>query len=181
MSSQDLAHVAVVPIALAHAASFRDCLDEVAREKRFLAQIEAPPLPQVQAFVSRGVADDMAQFVALDDGRVVGWADIVPAWAHAVAHRGTLGMGVLRAYRGRGLGTRLLGACIVKAGAKGLTRIELESRVDNVAAIGLYEKIGFVHETLKRRAMRFDGVYFDAVQMSLLCGDANQHTDRSRP
>lgn len=45
---------------------------------------------------------------------------------------------------------------------------QLEARADNLAAIRLYEKLGFVREALKCNAMRFDGVYFDSVQMSLL-------------
>ena len=49
-----------------------------------------------------------------------------------------------------------------------LFRSELESRVDNHAAIALYEALGFRHEALKPRALRFEGVHFDAVQMHLL-------------
>jgi RimJ/RimL family protein N-acetyltransferase len=41
----------------------------------------------------------------------------------------------------------------------------------NHAAIALYERLGFKHEALKSKAMRFDGVYFDAVQMRLLHGE----------
>ena len=74
-------------------------------------------------------------------------------------------MGVLSAYRGQGLGRQLLQACIEKAWSKGITRIELEARADNAAAIALYEKLGFKHEALKRNAMRFSGQYFDSVQM----------------
>jgi ribosomal protein S18 acetylase RimI-like enzyme len=77
-------------------------------------------------------------------------------------------MGLLGAYRGQGHGHRLLQACIAMAAAQGITRIELEVRVDNVHAIRLYERVGFVPEARKQRALRFDGVYFDALQMSLL-------------
>ena len=160
--------VVISPITVANAASFRSCLDTVAREKQYLAQIEALPLEKIERFVHESVANDAVQFVALDGARVVGWADIFPAWAHAVSHCGSLGMGVLPDYRRRGLGEALLRACITKAKVKGITRIELEARADNLSAIGLYEKLGFVHEALKRNAMRFDGVYFDSVQMSLL-------------
>jgi putative acetyltransferase len=158
----------ITPITLAHAASFHACLDAVAREKRWLAQVEAPPLERVMGFVSDSVAADAAQFVALDGDVVVGWADIFPAWAHAVAHTGTLGMGLLPAWRGQGLGRRLLLACIHKARAQGITRVTLQARADNAAAIALYRAVGFEHEGLARRAMRFDGVSFDAVQMALL-------------
>ena len=160
----------IVPIAEAHAASFRECLDTVAREKRYLAQTEAPPLDGVTAFVRQSVASDAAQFVALDGDRVVGWADIFAAWPQATNHRAGLGIGVLPEYRGRGVGSSLLEACIAKAWSQGLTRVELEVRADNTAAIKLYEKFGFVREGVKRRAMRFDGTYYDAIEMALLKG-----------
>lgn len=67
-----------------------------------------------------------------------------------------------------GLGRRLLQASVVKAWRHGLTRIELEARADNRAAIALYEKFGFRHEAQKHQAMRFGGQYADAVQLSLL-------------
>lgn len=158
----------IVPVQERYAASYRECLDVVARERRYLAQIEALPLERVEGFVRYSVAVDAIQFFALDGERVVGWADIFPNWAHAVAHCGSLGIGVHPDYRGQGLGRRLLVACIDKAWRKGLTRIVLEARADNHRAIALYEKLGFEREALKARAMRFDGVYFDAVQLRLL-------------
>jgi len=162
--------VAVTPIALEHAVGFHACLDAVAKEKRYLAQTRALPLERIEAFVRESVAKDAVQFVALDGSTVIGWADIFPAWADAVSHVGSLGMGLLAAYRGQGVGERLLRACLAKAQAKGIARVELESRADNQRAIRLYERLGFQRETLKRRAMRFDGVYYDSVQMSLLLG-----------
>jgi RimJ/RimL family protein N-acetyltransferase len=160
--------ISIVPVQEKYAGTYRACLDVVAREKKYLAQIEALPLERVQEFVKHNVASDAIQFFAIDQEEVVGWADVFPAWAHALSHSGSLGMGIHPNYRRRGLGGRLLSACIEKAWSKGLTRIELEARVDNAAAIALYEKVGFKHEALKRNALRFDGVYYDAVQMRLL-------------
>jgi ribosomal protein S18 acetylase RimI-like enzyme len=158
----------IVPVQEHLAASYRECLDTVARERRYLAQTEALPLERIAGFVRESVAQDAIQFFALDGDRVVGWADIFPGWAQAVRHCGSLGMGVLPGYRGRGLGRRLLAACIDKAWRQGLTRIELEARADNAVAIALYTRMGFVHEALKVDALCFDGQHFDAVQMRLL-------------
>jgi ribosomal protein S18 acetylase RimI-like enzyme len=158
----------IAPIAPEHAAGFHACLDAVAKEKRYLAATQALPLERVEGFVRDSVANDAVQFVALDGATIIGWADIFPAWADAVQHCGTLGMGVAAAYRGQGIGERLLRACLAKAPSKGITRITLEVRSDNQRAIKLYERIGFQHEALERNAMRFDGVYYDALQMSLL-------------
>jgi hypothetical protein len=91
-------NVTILPVTEAHAASFRGSLDVVARERRYLAMIEAPPPEQVESFVRGNVANDVAQFVALDGQRVVGWADILPAQAYAIAHCGSVGMGVLPSY-----------------------------------------------------------------------------------
>jgi putative acetyltransferase len=69
---------------------------------------------------------------------------------------------------------------ITKAWAKGLTRIELTVRADNHNARVLYERLGFQHEGLKRRAFRIDGVYHDSLAMALLhevTGDA-EHPSR---
>jgi RimJ/RimL family protein N-acetyltransferase len=158
----------IASIALEHAAGFHACLDSVAKEKRYLAQTQALPLERIDGFVRDSVANDAVQFFALDGAKVVGWADIFPAWADAVKHCGTLGMGIAAGNRGQGIGERLLRACLSKALTKGITRIELEARADNQRAIKLYERVGFRHEAVKRNAMRFDGVYYDAVQMSIL-------------
>lgn len=163
--------VVVVPIAESHAESFRACLDAVAREKKYLAQFEALPLDRIRGFVRESVAAGAAQFVAVEDSRVVGWCDIFPAWADAIRHCGHVGMGLLPAHRGRGLGRQLLSACLDKARSNGITRVELEVRADNERAIKLYERMGFSREALKRHGMRFGGEYHDSVQMSLILED----------
>jgi ribosomal protein S18 acetylase RimI-like enzyme len=160
--------IAVVRMTDAHIEGFHACIDAVARERKYLAQVQALPLDQVASFVKSAMTRNASQFVATDGGNVVGWCDILPLWAYAIKHCGTLGMGVLAAYRRQGLGERLLAACVADAKAKGLTRIELEARADNSAAIALYRKLGFVHEGIKRKAMRFDNRYFDLVLMSLV-------------
>jgi len=99
---------------------------------------------------------------------VIGWCDIFPRWAHAVHHGGILGIGLLPAYRSHGTGRRLLEACLAKVFSQGITRIELEVRADNHAAIHLYERIGFVRKAHLRQAFRFDGRFYDALLMNLL-------------
>ena len=56
---------AIVHITEEHAPSFHACLDAVAREKRYLAQVEALPLERVAAFVKDSVKNNAAQYVAL--------------------------------------------------------------------------------------------------------------------
>ena len=158
----------IVPLEEGHVPSLRECLDVVARENRYLALLEAPPLEASRAFLLGMKARGAIQLVALEGERVVGWVDIAPFELPTYAHRGKLGMGVLPEHRGQGLGKRLFQACLDAAWAKGLTRIELEVRADNLRAKRLYERFGFRDEGVLRNAMRFEGQYFDCFTMSLL-------------
>ena len=147
-------------------------MDSVAKERRYLAQIEALPIDRIDEFVANTVATDAAQYVAIAQGNVVGWCDIFSHWAYALAHVGTLGMGIHSAYRRRGLGTRLIEITLNHALRKGICRVALEARSDNIEAIRLYEKVGFKHEATTKAALRFDGVFYEGKQMSLLQGPA---------
>jgi RimJ/RimL family protein N-acetyltransferase len=158
----------VVPTEERHIEAFHATVDEVAREKRYLASTEAPPLEEVRKFVMSNLAAGAPHFVALSGAELVGWCD---TWIRPQAgwrHCGVLGMGVLRSWRGRGVGAALLGATVNRAREKGLARIELSVRLDNVPATRLYEKFGFVIEGLCRRHQRIDGEYHDSYMMALL-------------
>ena len=63
-----------------------------------------------------------------------------------------------------------LRACPDKTLRKGITRFEFKGRADIVSAVRLYEKTGIVHEATLRKTLRFDGTYYDALQMSLFRG-----------
>jgi ribosomal protein S18 acetylase RimI-like enzyme len=160
--------ITVIDISMSHVAGFREAVDVVARERRYLARTEAPPYDQMEAFVRSNIDARNPHVVALAGDAIVGWADIRSASAPAMRHCGTLGMGVVAAYRRQGVGRRLLEASVVRAWNAGLERIELEVRVDNDPAIALYERIGFLQEGVKVRSMLIDGAYFDMIQMALL-------------
>jgi ribosomal protein S18 acetylase RimI-like enzyme len=153
----------------AHVASFHACLDAVARERRFLALVEAPLVEAMRGFVRSLVDSGGIQVLAVDaDGTVVGWCDIVRHGLEGFRHTGHLGMGVLPPCRGRGVGRSLALAAIERAWAAGLERVELEVFASNEPALRLYQKLGFVVEGLKRRARKIDGRSDDLIVMALL-------------
>jgi len=158
----------IAPLSTRHIAGFRAALDAVARERRFLALSEAPPLAKVRRWVLSSLRDGATHFVAIDDEDVVGWCDVRPKVHATLRHSGVLGMGVLSGYRGHGLGRQLLGATLEVAMAGGLSRIELTVRADNAPAIALYHRFGFETEGTCRRYMQVDGVWFDALLMARL-------------
>lgn len=156
----------IVPTAEVHFEGLRQALDTVAREKRYLAFVQAPPPEAAFAFYRNIVAAGLCQFVALRDGVVVGWCDVLPTHGEARAHVGTLGIGLVPDARHCGIGARLMEAVLARARADGLSRIELSVRADNANARALYARFGFVVEGLNRRAFRVDGEYFDACAMA---------------
>ena len=136
----------ILPIHISHVDGFHRALDIVARERKYLSAIQAPPLDSTHRFVQRNIDNDASQFVAIHDGEVVGWCDILSCSDPLRRHIGVLGMGVLPKFRGRGLGQQLLSETITGARKHRFHRIELHVRASNEPAVRLYKKRGFVLE-----------------------------------
>ena len=158
----------ILPIAPAHIDGYRRALDTVARERRHLSFLEAPPSEQTRAFVMNNIAMRHPHFVALVDHEIVGWCDIVPLAQRGFTHTGVLGMGVRPDWRGRGIGKALLTSTLDAARTLALSRIELEVYAANAVARALYQSRGFVEEGIKRKARYLDGLYEDIVIMARL-------------
>lgn len=96
-----------------------------------------------------------------DDGVLVGYAGL---WFDGdVAQVMTLG--VAPAAQRRGVGTALLAALLDQARDLGAAAVLLEVRVDNAAALALYERHGFV--VLGRRRRYYQPEDVDAFTMRL--------------
>lgn len=152
----------------ADAEGFRACLDAVARERRWLAFVEAPPLDTVRNFLERERGRGMIQLVAAAGSQIVGWCDAIPRRAEGFRHSADLGMGLLPGYRGRGLGRALLLGTLAGARRAGLLRVQLEAYASNTAALALYERCGFQREGRRRRARLLDGRAEDVIEMAIL-------------
>ncbi len=113
--------------------------------------------------------------VAIDPGtgEVVGNASYSFSPRVKLSHVGDLGIGVLPAWRGTGLGSILLKRSIEDMRAKpGIVRLELAVMEGNDLAFGMYERAGFVVEGHKSRSMcQPDGSYSDEILMALWIGD----------
>jgi ribosomal protein S18 acetylase RimI-like enzyme len=144
--------IEIFAIAEEYIEGFRRCLDAVARERRYLALVQAPPLESAREVVLSNIANGVPQLVAVRGSEVIGWCDIRPQEWDGFSHCGRLGMGVRADFRGHGIGRRLIEATLQRAGEKGLERVELEVFASNTPAIRLYESLGFVVEGIKRRA-----------------------------
>ena len=160
--------IEIVPIREEHAESFHRALDTVARERRYLSFLEAPPAELTLAFIRDNIEHGFPQFVALAGGDVVGWCDVRRKARPIHAHVGILGMGLLPAFRGQRLGLKLIRQTLAAAEAFGFHRVELTVRAENANAIALYRRVGFELEGCLRDDVCVDGVYSDLLVMAVL-------------
>jgi RimJ/RimL family protein N-acetyltransferase len=144
------------------------CIDSVARERRYLGCTTGFTIDQTREFIQLLEDTGGVHLVAMDGETVAGWCDVsIPSY-EGLTHTGTLGMGLLPAYRGQGRGTQLITNALQLAFSKGLERIELDVFASNTGAINLYQKIGFREEGRKREARKLDGQYDDILIFGLL-------------
>lgn len=108
------------------------------------------------------------QLVAIENSKdkLVGTISLIQ-FTRSRQHVGGIGMAVHDDYHQQGIGSALLQAAIDIADCwLNIRRLELSVFVDNVSAVHLYEKFGFVREgTLKDYAFRA-GNYVDAYTMA---------------
>ena len=147
-------------------ASLRDAVGAVAEERRYLLAVSAFSMDETRDFVRMLLDGGGIQFVAVSDSRVVGWCDVVQNRFEGTRHGGTLGMGVVREFRQRRIGSELLRRTLDAAKLKGIERVELEVFSSNQGAIELYERTGFLREGCKRRARILDDLETDIVLMA---------------
>jgi RimJ/RimL family protein N-acetyltransferase len=106
--------------------------------------------------------------VAEIDGEIAGTLSFAAGKRPRVQHAGEFGISVLRRYWNQGIGSYLLTALIDWARHSGTVRkINLRVRVDNSAAIHLYEKHGFGHEGRVSRELYLHQEFVDVYLMGL--------------
>lgn len=110
---------------------------------------------------------DNFMLAAYLDGRMVGNAGVTRVRDNLkYRHRANFGISLQEEVCGLGLGTVMMQEILAIVGQTALEQLELTVFADNVRAIRLYEKVGFVKTGVMPRAYRLkDGSYHDEVQM----------------
>jgi RimJ/RimL family protein N-acetyltransferase len=145
------------------AGQLANLIDEVARERRFLAATKGFSAESTESFIESLRTSNGIQLIALADKGIVGWCDISPYPYEGMAHVGKLGMGVALEFRQKGIGKRLLSDSVFKAFELGYERIELEVFSNNIGAVSLYKSLGFVYEGKKTGIRKLDGIIDDIL------------------
>jgi ribosomal protein S18 acetylase RimI-like enzyme len=140
-----------------------------------------PDLFELSADEFRQVSpDDLARELAptdetfvlgafFDSGALVGLVEIHRTKVQKLRHRASLkGMLVAEHARGRGIGRSLLVEAISRARAMGIVAIGLVVSAHDVAALTLYETMGFVQYGRESHSLKVGDSYAEGIYMQLL-------------
>ncbi|AEV31025.1 acetyltransferase, ribosomal protein N-acetylase [Sphaerochaeta pleomorpha str. Grapes] len=110
------------------------------------------------------------QLLAFEGNVLVGSAGCDTSSRQRICHGGEIGISVLKAYWNKGVGTLLLSNLVqwARNSETGLRKLSLTVRADNVRAIALYKRFGFVEEGKVKRLLQINGVFYDGITMVLL-------------
>jgi RimJ/RimL family protein N-acetyltransferase len=121
-----------------------------------------------QKILHENYLDDNKLILATEmNQRIVSLSNVHAGERNRNRHVGQMGISILPEYRGNGLGTAVMQAMIDWATAHPvIEKLALGVWADNVPAIALYEKMGFVEEGRKVREVKYaDGQYDDCICM----------------
>jgi RimJ/RimL family protein N-acetyltransferase len=107
-------------------------------------------------------------------GRIIGHVDLRHDGLKASKHRCELGIGIEEAYRGKGIGKRLMNTAIEYARSREfLAWIDLRVFGNNIGARSLYKQLGFTEVGVIRDRFRICGESVDDMMMVLDVFSAN--------
>ncbi|MEK4146584.1 GNAT family N-acetyltransferase [Robertmurraya sp. FSL W8-0741] len=107
-------------------------------------------------------------FVAEVDQELVGYLMAVGGEPKRKKYCVYIVVGILAQHQGKGIGKRLFEGLEGWAKEQNIRRLELTVITQNEAAIGLYKKMGFEIEGIKRDSLYVNGEFVDEYYMSML-------------
>lgn len=105
-------------------------------------------------------------YVVLKDGKIIGDGSL-SVMPRRMSHRAELGISVVKAEWGKGIGGMLMEKLIAFARSNGIEIVNLEVRSDNKRAIQLYEKYGFKYIGTSPAFFKMGSQYVDFELMYL--------------
>jgi L-amino acid N-acyltransferase YncA len=157
------------PAAADDAAAIADIYAQGIAGRQATFETEPPP---PAAFAAR-IEGGEPLIVAEHEGRVVGWASILP-YSDRCAYSG---VGEYTIYvdgvaQGAGVGRLLLERLLTLAVERGYYKLTSKIFPSNVASLALARRFGFREVGVHRRHGRLDGEWRDVVVVEALVGDA---------
>jgi putative acetyltransferase len=139
-------------------------LKSVADEGRWVATQSDRSVDELTERFGNLIQEEHIIFVLEHDRQIVGHVGIHPTGVEGVD---SLGMSIVKEFRGRGWGRRLVTTALDAARERRIRKVVLEVFSDNARAIALYLSAGFEIEGYKRdHYLRLDGSLRSAVLMA---------------
>jgi RimJ/RimL family protein N-acetyltransferase len=106
-------------------------------------------------------------FIAKDCNKVIGTIDAARQRPDELGHNCEFGMAVLKPYRKKGIGTRLIKMVLTWARKNRFKRVELNVGSINMNAIRLYRNLGFIKDGCRKKAVKLrNGRFCDLIHMA---------------
>jgi len=122
---------------------------------------------QEYEFIKKVVKSENEMMItAWDNDKLISVCGFHGSSLQRLRHRVSMGISVIKDYHNLGLGSILMNEIVSNAKKYNKKILELDVRIDNEAAIRIYEKVGFVKEGIKKGAFYVDGKYVDLLLMA---------------
>ncbi|MEH7440258.1 GNAT family N-acetyltransferase [Neobacillus drentensis] len=147
-------------------------IKKVEKESEFMlmepGERQITPEQQQQRIHSIKKRDNSTIFVAENEEQLVGYMFAMGGTAKRNQHSVYVVIGILKDYRGQGIGTTLFEKLEEWAVERKVRRLELTTVTQNVAGVALYKKMGFEVEGTKKDSLLIDGEFVDEYYMAKL-------------
>ena len=149
-------------------------LNQIGQESEFTSLDPAGILmdeSDMQAFIMKQAqSDNEITLLAFLNDELVGVINITADQRPRVRHIGDIFLAIKKSFWGHGLGSVLLDEAIEWAkSSRVIRRLQLTVQKRNLAAVHLYQKMGFIIEGLQERGACIEGgVFLDVYQMGKL-------------
>lgn len=104
--------------------------------------------------------------IAEDEGEMIGFLSADRGRQKRTKHAAYITIGILKEYKGRGIGTALLEVMENWSKENGISRMESTVMCHNVEGMRLYRKNGFEVEGIRKHAVYVDKQYIDEYYMA---------------
>ena len=103
--------------------------------------------------------------IALENEQIIARAELEGYYAARIRHKAKFSISVRKEYWNQGIGTEMLKRIVEQAKKMKIRIIELDVITDNVGAIALYHKMGFIDIGIYKNYFYVKGMFKDAVVM----------------
>ena len=156
-------------IRIEDAENYLDMLLNLDKETKFMMfepGERSTDINAVKNAIKKSINDNNLFLVVTYKENIVGFLSIQKGEYRRIRHTGYLVVGIREKYRGMGIGSKLFSKIDTWAMENNITRIELTVIYSNTIAKHLYEKNGFIVESIKKNAMIIDDKYVDVFSMA---------------